>query len=239
MPSLTPAADWAPECLGEPAGGPGAVFLWGDSHAARLYPGLAHALAGRARPSQYTRDACSPAMRVGHARCLEGNAAVLRVIQQHRPETVVLFANWRDKSERWQRTGDVGRALAETIQRLRLAGVKRVVLLGNAPSWDQALPRLVHDAWKDDFPLHRVPARLAGHQKPGLDQVDDDLRDVAQRERATFFSVRDVFCDGAGCLTRVDADAFSLTTYDDGHLSTPAARYLAERLCPVLLAPAP
>lgn len=239
VPGVTPATGWAPECLGEPAGGPGAVFLWGDSHAARLYPGLAQALAGKARPSQYTRDACSPAMRFGHARCMEGNAAVLRLIEQHRPETVVLFANWRDKSERWQRTGDAGRALAETIQRVRLAGVKRVVLLGNAPSWVQALPRLVHDAWKADYPLHRVPARLAGHQKPGLDPVDADLREVAAREGATFFSVRDVFCDGVGCLTRVEADAFSLTTYDEAHLSTPASRHLAERLLPLLAAPVP
>lgn len=225
--------DFAPECAGNPAGGAGSVWLWGDSYAARLYPGLADAL-GSGRVAQYTRDACGPLLNWGYPRCRLSNEYVLRLMSEQHPETVVMFANWRELAWRWPRGTAHGTSVVETLRRVKALGVKHVIVLGTPPVWRQFLPRIVHDAWKNDFPLHRIPERISGELVDGLPELDADLRGIVESEGLTFVNVRDLLCDATGCLTRTSDDATGLITWDTGHLTTPGAKYVARKLVPLL-----
>src|SRR5690606_26876484 len=54
-------AMFAEECIDPPGAGPRpTAVLWGDSHAALLYPGLRQAAGDRLRLAQFTRSGCRP-----------------------------------------------------------------------------------------------------------------------------------------------------------------------------------
>jgi len=58
----------------------------------------------------------------------------------------------------------------------------------------------------------------------------DKTTDVVVANGGEYLSARKVFCNADGCLTRIGDDPANLTTWDYGHLTTVAARYLASRL---------
>jgi hypothetical protein len=89
--------EFAPECLGQNAS-PDGILVWGDSHAARFYPGLR-----RAFPDltilQATRGSCP--FFGGSEKCNRDNAAARDAIETKRPHTVILFMAWVNYSEDW------------------------------------------------------------------------------------------------------------------------------------------
>jgi peptidoglycan/LPS O-acetylase OafA/YrhL len=229
--STNPASAFSAECVGAPAGGPGSVFLWGDSHAARLYPGLVKALG--VRPSQYTRDACAPSLGFAtYPICNQSNEWVLEQVKRLAPETVVLFGAWHKAARPWEASTPAGQGLQRTLRALKAAGVARTVVLGNSPKWAKELPRLVYDAWKDDYPLHRLPRRLRDDVMDGLPERDGELRALVEAEGASFISMLELLCDSSGCMTYASDDPASLMSWDDGHLTTPGAEWVAARLAP-------
>ena len=74
------------------------LLLWGDSHAAHLYPGLRPAARERRfRLAQLTASACPPLLDYRSSerpKCHEINQAALARARALRPETVVLSAQW-------------------------------------------------------------------------------------------------------------------------------------------------
>jgi hypothetical protein len=70
-------------------------------------------------------------------------------------------------------------------------------------------------------------------QNPGLAAlklIDDDMRKFADNLNVQYFSILDDICDATGCLTRVNSDPTSFIVWDATHLTTPGARYTAQRL---------
>jgi hypothetical protein len=55
-------------------------------------------------------------------------------------------------------------------------------------------------------------------------------RELPASTGATYFSALEAMCDAAGCLTTINGRADGLTSWDDGHLTTPGAVYLAGKL---------
>src|SRR5439155_9363431 len=75
-----------------------AIALWGDSHAARLSPGL-RKIFGADRISQLTRNGCAPLLGLGapaSSGCRDGNAAILDLIRKYPPQMVILFGAWQN-----------------------------------------------------------------------------------------------------------------------------------------------
>jgi peptidoglycan/LPS O-acetylase OafA/YrhL len=208
------------------------IFIWGDSHAARLYAGMNQVYGERYRLAQFTRDACPPLLGIGDELCSQGNLFILRKIEQERPAIVILFDDWSGYSKDWGREPDTTRALFRTLSALTEIGIPTVIVVGPAPKWEKALPKLVYEAAVRDAPRYRVPPRMSF----GLDQsfagVDSSLRELLIGHRVRYFSIRDVMCNEQGCLTHVGEGPDEIVSWDMGHLTTAGAAYVAERILP-------
>ena len=234
--SLDSGGKYAPQCLDKSGSGP-LVVVWGDSHAARLYPGLRVVAGNQVRLAQYTRDACPPIVNLGNANCISANQYILNQIKAIKPATVILFAVWNQYDKLWTTDRPVAQKLLQTVAAVEEAGVSRILIIGPAPQWNDDLPRLLVIAARRDR-LHRVPGRTSFGLDPLAHEVDEALDKLfGARKDVTYFSAWKAFCTAEGCLTRVSDDPDGLTTWDYGHLTTPAAEYLVQRL-PLVDAPA-
>ena len=227
------AADgFAPECVDPPSSRP-LVLVWGDSHAARLYPGLrAIADASGFRLAQFTRASCAPILDGPVGACNPGNDYVLGRVRSIKPDVVILFASWRQHSTSWEHDDPVVTKLLHTVTAILDAGVRRVLVVGTAPEWRDTLPRIVLNAsWRD--PSHELPTRTRHGLNPLIAHVEKAMTEnvaTALPDGAAYVSAWQIFCNDTGCLTHVDG---GLVAWDYAHLTTPGALYLAQRL-PIL-----
>ncbi len=199
------------------------TLLWGDSHAASLYPGLS-AVLGEARPdrhlAQFTKARCPPfeASPVrSSARCAQTNASVLRRIAQSPPDTVVIGAHWSFYGDPTRPDALPLGSLRSTVARLKGHGVRRVIVIGHLPTWTIPLPRVLLTEWKRSG---AIPERnLASLAPEGL-TMDRNIRLGLLGMAAEFVSPMEGLCNPSGCLTAVwrNGTAYPVA-HDESHLT--------------------
>ncbi len=197
-----------------------ALFIWGDSHAKMLYPGLASQLPGDWQVLTVTASACHPSLDIvgdpASDYCARANAFALQEIARLKPD-VVLVAQASDH--------DYAQMLA-TRDRLRALGAKAVLTPGPAPRWNAKLPSII---------LRRLWGRDATRTSEGVNLA---TREANRRLKAAFeasnepgfVDVYGYFCDPQGCLTRIGPGQMDLTSFDLSHLTANASRALARDL---------
>ncbi len=209
-----------PSCT-EPRGANGLLIV-GDSHAARLYPGLARTLDG-SPVWQVTTSSCLPSG--GSSLCNRTRDYAIKIAAEQKPRTVVLFAAWVNYSSDWSYQTERARSLGATIDRFTMTGT-RVIVLGPAPIWNPSLPVAAFRHWKD---TNSIPGRLV----PADDRVlivGDQIRDVSERHGANYISVRDLLCVESNCVVHAPGKPGDLISWDYGHLTTAGSVYLARMI---------
>ncbi len=196
------------------------ILLWGDSHAAHLYPGLKKVLGNEFKLIQFTASGCPPILGIdieNHPFCKDINSFVFDRILKERPSRIILAAAWSiyDMS-----------ALSCTIEQLRSAGVKRIDLIGPVPQWKDELSKILYNLVKQDTRHHRVPQRMRLGLIPNTEPIDESMHKLASRLNINYISARKILCNKEGCLTRVGETSDSLTAWDDVHLTTAGSAYL-------------
>ena len=201
------------------------VFLWGDSHAAHLYPGLESVVGSRVALSQLTTAECGPLM-LGSSvssKCMERNTEILALIEKERPDVVILASNWGVHGEL------LTKYLEGTLRRLRELKIKKIVVVGQHPTWKDSVPSLLAQKVKGD-PLHRLIKRIPGVLRNDPPQKDAVLRPIVETFGGVFVAPFDVLCNADGCLVVAGDSVDSITTWDDAHLTVAGSRVMAERL---------
>jgi peptidoglycan/LPS O-acetylase OafA/YrhL len=216
----------APSCTQR--GQQGTWFLWGDSHAQSLSPGIAAIVPGGVGFAQVATSNCRPSLEpidqhVPGGRCLKANQFAIAKIGELKPEALILSQAGGHPSTNWE-------ALADHVRGL---GVGRVILVGPAPMWTPNLPEIFITRFWDSAP-ERIGYGLS------LDRIalDEELRArYSQSTKLTYVSIISRFCDATGCLAAVPGiDPPELMTFDDVHLTPAGSRYVAAQLLrPVLL----
>lgn len=221
---------FAGKCLTDAGNKPGeGILIWGDSHSARLYPGVAAAIGDKIKVLQATRSSCPPILGFGDAVCSESNAYILASIAKVRPEMVILFGAWGRYGTDWSQGSEKRKQLLHTINEIKLLGINNIVVLGPSPEWTDTLPKLVYQSWKNDYPRHRIPSRLNG-LNPETEHVDSDFRAFIPDSGVTYVSLYDLLCTVEGCITHIDRYPAKLMSWDYGHLTTEGAKLIAEKL---------
>jgi peptidoglycan/LPS O-acetylase OafA/YrhL len=197
------------------------VLIWGDSHAQMLNYGLKQTLPDNWSILQVASSGCYA--NAGYATdsdtnyCARSNWFAMQVIRSQKID-VVIIAQAKEH--------DLGQMqhIAQTLVKL---GVERVIVMGPAPRWSEFLPKII---------LRQLWAQRPTRTTVGLDQEAiaknrELARDFKRSDRTIFADVLGVFCNSQGCLTEVGDDKqHNLTTWDLGHLSQAASRYLAEKM---------
>jgi len=209
------------------------IFIWGDSHAGSIYPGFRAIQSDyRFGIAQYTASACPPLVNIKISErpmCKRINDYVVEQVRATKPDVVFLDANWNFAHHPlWHAAYDL-QLLDGTIAALKEAGAQRIVLLGSAPGWQDNLPRVILQSWRND-PLHRTPLRIESGKRPESIENDRLMKQIADRLGVEFVSVYDTLCNEEGCLTRLSESDHEITASDSEHLTPHAAEYVMRKI---------
>lgn len=210
------------KCDTKPAHHEQAVLLWGDSHAAHLYPGYKAAFGQHFNIMQRTASGCPPILGLeipDKPHCKEINSKMLSVIRDTHPTRVVLSAVWTNY--------DLAK-LDDTVLRIRALGVTNIDLIGPVPQWVDVLPKQLYAYFKNFVP-HVIPYRMNFGLNENFVSVDYILNRKASRLHINYISPKDILCDANGCLTRLGETGETLTAWDHGHLTNAGSEYLVSK----------
>jgi peptidoglycan/LPS O-acetylase OafA/YrhL len=206
------------------------VLVWGDSHAADLFPGF-RALQDQpgVRLAQFTASGCAPIMGLqvrDRPACLSVNEAVLDRVRNLKPDIVVLSANW-DYLNPDHDSITLAEKLLHTIELVKAAGVQRVVVLGSAPIWTTPVPELLVSELQRN-PDNPAPHRLAR----GLLEAHDDtlLRATTLKAGAVYVSVFENLCDQTSCIATTGPGWKDVVTYDQSHFTDHGSILVTQRI---------
>jgi peptidoglycan/LPS O-acetylase OafA/YrhL len=206
------------------------VLLWGDSLAAHYFLGLGkNTDPQKINILQATQPACMPTLNAaaqGTVYCRDFAAQMEAFFRDHKPELVILSADWLEYSRPPRFDGMIA-DLRNTVSQLNASGIP-VVLLGPAVQFRSRLPSMLlraHlrgvDASADDFLLPDVFA---------LDRMMQAALPAA--DRFAYVSVLDAVCPQRQCPLTV-AGGVPLS-WDHAHLTAEGSAYVMAKLVPML-----
>ena len=198
------------------------VTLWGDSHAAHLYPGII-ARKPVVRVSQLTVGNCAPVIGLTTPKqqyCKQINDYIFKRISDEKPNTVILAAFWFDYQ--WQSLTD---GLKNTIANMKKIPIENIYLVGPVPRWQNALPRCLYD-YVSQNKSRLVPHRLHTCLEPSTANLDKVMDAFATENKINYFSPYKVLCNSDGCLTLIEGNDSRLTVYDTDHLTVRASMFV-------------
>jgi peptidoglycan/LPS O-acetylase OafA/YrhL len=193
------------------------VFVWGDSTAGALLPGLRKAQeTSDFGIAQFTSSSCVPALNTdvaGVPNCRAINDKVLSIAREIQPEIVLLHSTWDRYLD----------GVAETVAALKQQTHARVIVLGSVPWWKRGLPNEVLRY----FMLHHrlIPERS---DRAAADSSGARLREKLVPLGAEFISVWDAMCNADGCLTRIGDTAKDISVSDQVHLTEKGSVFLVQ-----------
>ncbi|MCP4621013.1 MAG: acyltransferase [Bradyrhizobium sp.] len=208
-------------------GGKPLLFLWGDSTAAALYPGLKamEESRGSFRLARFMTAGCAPIVDAGaNARCDETNRAALGYLRSSRPDLVLLHAMWGSSN-------DLSK-LRDTIALLRAIGIPRIVILGPVPVWKRTLPHTLVNTYRF---RHVIPDRIASGVSGPTD--DERMKRFSEAEGVEYISAWHTLCNAEGCLTRAGPSARDVLVSDIIHLTDRGSQFLIEAISKQLALP--
>ncbi|HTY04740.1 MAG TPA: acyltransferase family protein [Rhodocyclaceae bacterium] len=216
---------YAGVCADEADKGRASLFLWGDSHAAQFYPGLAAELPS-IRLEQYTSPGCQPTLDwqvPGFPRCVEINAFVMRKIEELKPDQVVLVSRWLGVAATDK--------IKSTIARIKAAGVKDIVIIGPLPRWEPNLLGALLSRYHEQ-PFTVIPERMRNGVDADKFRIDRELQRLATESGARYISPMSLLCNDDGCLVRPTDGGFEgmSLAFDDSHLTPEGSRYVVALL---------
>jgi peptidoglycan/LPS O-acetylase OafA/YrhL len=198
------------------------VLLWGDSHAAHLYPGLRQ-LQKEVPFGLSQFNGCSPIIDT-HARqrpddkCARISQFVRDYIVREKPEVVLLSARWSNHRI------PLSEGLAETVSFLKSSGVKKIVVFGPPPIWKPDLKGAVARRFIASGDItQRMTTGLDGFA--ATQKVDKSLQEITAHLGVEYLSALDRLCDGSGCLVKVDDAPDGLISSDRDHYSEKGSIY--------------
>lgn len=204
---------------------PGArsILLWGDSHAAHLYPGLKAALAGSVKLTELTASMCPPFINFDYdirPFCKGINSYVADRISRDPPDEVILSGFWEAYDFK---------LLGPTIDLLKHAGVKTIVVVGPVPNWIKPLPQTIENYLIQHPDTPYVPQWTKFGLSEGAETVDRNMAVYLTKLGVHYVSALKVFCNERGCMTRTKDSFDSLPQWDSVHLTTAGSSYFLAR----------
>lgn len=204
------------------AGDSKSILIWGDSHAAHLYPGYKAAFGKTHTLLQRTAAGCPPILGIDikqRPHCKQINDHVFAHIRLVKPDKVVLAARWTRHD--WKN-------LDGTVAKLKMLGIKHIDLVGPVPEWSGTLSKQLYIFYKNDK-LHRIPDRMNFGLQHNFIKVDTTLRSFSNTLGINYLSPKEIMCDESGCITKLGETGDTLIAWDYGHLTDKGSQYLVSR----------
>lgn len=224
------------ECDGNPGTHPNRALLWGDSHAASIWPGLeVAAQASGWQLAQYTTSCCAPLLSSGrgcNAACPAARKMATERMGELKPQLVILGARWWLYQE--SLTLEVFRKTADF---LKAQGAERIVVIGPLPVWNPSLPSAILHSM-DVRNLGEIPEYMGNRLSRHDLSMDTIVKRLAEASGMEYFSPASSLCnDEMGklqCRVLVEKGGTALMSFDNGHLSPQGSSLLARLARPTV-----
>jgi hypothetical protein len=198
------------------------MVIWGDSHAASLFPGFHYWYKNEFNVIQRTASLCPPILgytKNDRPNCQKLNEDILNYLKESKPSAVVLSAWWADYD--WQN-------VSETLQSLKNLGIPNIYLVGPLPEWNDKVPNLIYKKHKAD-PLHLIPEKMTFGLKSNYADLDQQLSIMAAKFNVTYLSPRSALCDSGGCIVVIGGEEKTNIAFDTTHLTLAGSKYLVDK----------
>jgi hypothetical protein len=208
------------------------VLLWGDSHAAHLYPGLAEMQRKKGFDIiQWTAAGCPPTIEPLHIEtpnCEKRRMTAWKKLPRLNPDTVLLGGGWGRYMELGQSQDEILKMLSDTVSRLKHEGIARIIIFGPGPIFQTTLPNDLF-RYMAERRLRDIPPRF-GRVSKELWGLDAALAAQSRSENVQYVSILNSFCDNSGCLTLGDKTLArpDLLYRDQDHLTVSGSKLLIE-----------
>jgi len=205
------------------------IMLWGDSHAFQLYYGLNEQLGYRFQLNQLTSSGCRPFIGISQngdsINCQRSNEYAISKIKQAKPDTIIIAQkDMHDKTDWSQLSGQ-----------LKKIGVKRVILVGPVPQWNQNLYRYIAKNYND---ISLAPQFINSKvQNKDIIQLDKYLKNKYKNDASIeYISLIDLLCtESQGCMAFIKgSDGEELTTFDYGHLGLKTSSFVSKFIADIV-----
>jgi peptidoglycan/LPS O-acetylase OafA/YrhL len=198
------------------------IYLWGDSLAAHLYPGIKKKYEGEFNIWQKTTDKCKPffssVKNKNESACLKINKYIFNETINLKPDKIFLSGFWSK--------GDL-KFLKETIVELKKNNIQNIYLAGPVPRWSKPLPKLLLKKYKFDSNL---PVYLYDKNQINTFKLDVEFDLFAKENFINYLSPIKILCKkNYECLTKVGEEADAITNWDENHFTEKASIYLLNK----------
>jgi len=214
------------------------IALWGDSHAASLYPGLKKLQhENKFGITQLTAGSCGPIFNLGNAIRKKNydsiNSNSLKLLIDSQPDVLIIHGAWHH----WDyplSTAELNEKFSSTLKLLKQTLPNTTILIiGPVPRWKVSPQRASYASWLDNGKnINLVPNRLNADKLPDIEEV---LKIVSKDYGAKFISATNIFCNDEGCLTRIGNDKFDFVQTDYAHLSKKGSEYFIFNIKEIIL----
>jgi hypothetical protein len=205
------------------------VFIWGDSLVANLAGGITqdHLKAWDIELIVTQRGGCPPYWNYKPKDgwlCEEYQENALKLIQQYRPDTVILTTSWY-----LYRYGKGYNPLTEelvndSIAVLKRNGVKKIILVGQFPVFQVSQPKL---GWRVFHQLGQDKTSERLYQETF--ELDAAARSLAVKNGVEFLSPVEHLCHEGECLISTSRNEYQPVIYDKIHMTHAGAFYLVNK----------
>lgn len=195
------------------------IMIWGDSHAAHLYPGFKEKFHNIANIFQRTASGCPPLLNFHNAErpeCHAINNEIKLLLEKNNFDIIYLAAAWNHYDLK---------NLDETLDFIYNLNASKVYLVGPVPQWNRNLPIKIYD-YLNKNKTNTIPLRITEDDSDKLDALDTFLADTSRNYNFHYISPRKILCNPEGCLAKMQDNPLIFSAWDYGHLTKPAAIYL-------------
>lgn len=203
------------------------VALWGDSSAGGIYPGLKYLQQQKYfRIAQFTSAGCPPILDFTMGlkeSCRPFINKTFEAIKDLKPDIVLLNSSWGYDLQSFSQ-------LRKTVQALKQAGIKKIIIIGSPPNRFYALENILFHKYylKDKV----IPLYSNDFLQPIFIDRDPLLAKLAKEEGVEYISLLKLMCTEEGCLTvlKNKEGNYELTSPDRMHLSPIASVWVMESI---------
>ncbi len=223
---------FAPECTPPKRAGIARVLLWGDSHAAELYPGLAKLQAKAGFDIiQLTAAGCPAtvtALMSEQRDCADRRTSILHALNRASADIVLISSAWELYVAAGDSEEEILAAITHDILWVQQMGITHIVLFGPSPTWQTSLSSDLFRSMRLRR-IAQIPERFAATANLAWD-FDAAMATLAAALKVEYVSILKTLCDSRGCRTLGDLRASQpdLLFRDRDHLTTVGAELILE-----------
>jgi peptidoglycan/LPS O-acetylase OafA/YrhL len=199
------------------------IYLWGDSLAAHLYPGINQKYNKEYNIWQRTADACKPFIinlnqKEKNLNCIKINDFIFKEIINLKPDKVFLSGFWSNK--------DLIN-IKETVKELKKNDIQNIYLVGPTLRWHDPLPKILLKKFRIS---KKIPEYLYDKNHINNFKLDSMFRNFAKKNSLKYLSPIKTLCkEDLTCLVKVGEGPDSITNWDENHFTEKASIFVLSK----------